>query len=204
MLLSLIIILLSVGIDQLTKYLASTYLYGSSVTVIPHVLDFSYVENRGAAFGMLADNRWVFLIISTVMIAAIGVYLFAAKHPSVLERVSLALIVGGGIGNMIDRVASGYVVDFIDVTFVKFYVFNIADSCVCVGCGLMVIWCIADSLRDAKRKKAGVTVTVEVPTEVVVSDDTADKVPTDAGVSDDIADEVPTEADGAAAEDNDG
>ena len=154
MLLSIIVILAAVGADQLTKYLAVNLLGGGSVTVIPKVLDFTYVENKGAAFGMLSDKRWIFLIISTVMIFAIGVYLFVGKKLPRLERVALALIVGGGIGNMIDRVALGYVVDFIDVTCVKFYVFNVADSCVTVGCALVVLWCIIDTVKDAKAAKA--------------------------------------------------
>ena len=135
----IVTVLLSVAADQLTKLAAVRLLKPGSVTALPGVLDFTYVENRGAAFGILADHRWVFLVLSAAAIAAIFAYIIISKPRSRLLLISLGLIAGGGIGNMIDRVRLGYVVDFIDVTFVKFYVFNIADSCVCVGCALLIL-----------------------------------------------------------------
>ena len=138
----IVTVLLSVAADQLTKLAAVRLLKPGSVTALPGVLDFTYVENRGAAFGILADHRWVFLVLSVAAIAAIFAYIIISKPRSRLLLISLGLIAGGGIGNMIDRVRLGYVVDFIDVTFVKFYVFNIADSCVCVGCALLILWMI--------------------------------------------------------------
>ena len=155
MLFCIIITLAAIVLDQLSKYLAVTYLEPiGSVPIINKVLSFTYVENKGAAFGMLADHRWVFMTVSAIVIVAIFVFVARYKPQSTLMKLSLGMIAGGGIGNMIDRVARGYVVDFIDVTCIKFYVFNIADSFVCVGCGLMVLSLILDEIKDRKAKKA--------------------------------------------------
>lgn len=151
----IVTVLLSVAADQLTKLAAVRLLKPGSVTALPGVLDFTYVENRGAAFGILADHRWVFLVLSAAAIAAIFAYIIISKPRSRLLLISLGLIAGGGIGNMIDRVRLGYVVDFIDVTFVKFYVFNIADSCVCVGCALLILWMILSEKADRKAAHVG-------------------------------------------------
>ena len=131
----------SVFLDQLTKYLAVVFLQGEpSFPIIEDVIHFTFVKNPGAAFGMLKDHRWVFMVVSTVAIAALIVYLVAFHQESRWMQASLAMIIGGGIGNMIDRVALGYVVDFIDVRAIDFYVFNVADSFVCVGCGMILVW----------------------------------------------------------------
>lgn len=145
---------LTVVADQLSKLAVLKYLAPGSVTVIPGVLDFTYAENRGAAFGMFADQRWVFMIFSTVAIVAIVGYLIAAKPKSRLFRFAVALVAGGGLANMIDRVGRGFVVDFIEATFVDFYIFNVADSCVCVGCGLLFVWIIIDSVKEYRANKA--------------------------------------------------
>ncbi len=155
MLYTILIILLSVGVDQLTKYLAVTRLgEGASYPLIENVLHFTYVENRGAAFGMLKDQRWVFMVLSTVAIVILLIWLVRDKTMGPWLRCAAALIVGGGIGNMIDRIFLGYVVDFIDVTCINFYVFNIADSCVCVGCGMFLVGLLCAERREARAKKA--------------------------------------------------
>lgn len=155
MLLCIAIIIATVALDQLTKYivLQNIPMY-ADVPAIPGVFHFTYIENKGAAFGMLADHRWVFLVVSTVAIIAFLVYLLKWKPKDVLLRVSLSMIVGGGIGNMIDRVLRASVVDFIEVDFMNFAVFNVADIFVCVGCGLMVLYVIISEIKDAKIKKA--------------------------------------------------
>lgn len=143
--------------DQLTKWLCVALLEGTqSVYIIPDVLRLTYVENRGAAFGMLDEHRWVFLVLSTV--AIIGLFIFLAKKPpeSRLAWAGFTLVIGGGVGNMIDRVMLGYVIDFID--FCAFpslwkWVFNIADACVCVGVGILVLWLILDMVKEYKQEK---------------------------------------------------
>lgn len=150
-----VLMALIVFADQLTKYF--TVLYLKPVDTYPIIQDFlhlTYVENRGAAFGMLADNRWVFMSISTVAILLLGVYLVWKKPESKLECLSLAFIIGGGIGNMIDRVALGYVVDMIDFRVIRFAVFNVADSFVCVGAGLLMLSLLISACKEIRAGRA--------------------------------------------------
>ena len=155
---SVVLMLVSVGLDQLSKYfvVANMKLY-ESVDIIPGVLRFTYIQNDGAAFGSMDDKRWIFMVLSTVAIIGILVFMFWKKPQDKLLLSSLILITGGGIGNMIDRVALGYVIDFIDFcAFPKIWmwVFNIADSCVCIGAGLLALWMILDMVRESKAEKA--------------------------------------------------
>ena len=111
-------------LDQLSKYLTVLYLKPvGTFPILQDALHLTYVENRGAAFGMLADSRWVFMVVSAVSIVALSVYLIRKKPKSRLLCLSLAFVIGGGIGNMIDRVALGYVVDMIDFRLIHFAVF---------------------------------------------------------------------------------
>ena len=154
----IILLVLIIFADQLSKWLVVALLQGrESVYLIDGVLRFTYVENDGAAFGMLDDHRWVFLVLSTVMIIALIYYIVKYKPQSKWVMTSLILIVGGGIGNMIDRLLLGYVIDFID--FCAFpnlwrWVFNIADSAVCVGTFMLSLWLILDTVKEYKREKA--------------------------------------------------
>ncbi len=157
MLIWLICVAVLVFLDQLSKWLAVILLEGQpSFYLIPGVLRFTYVENRGAAFGMLADNRWVFLVLSTLTIVCLLGFMIYSKPQSRLERAGLALVLAGGIGNMIDRVLLGYVIDFIDFcAFPKLWnwVFNVADSCICIGVGLLIIYIIKLSVSEYKAEK---------------------------------------------------
>ena len=153
----LMITALTVVIDQLTKILAVKFLKPvDTVPLIEGVLHLTYLENRGAAFGMLKDHRWVFMVTSTVAVIAVLAFMMAGykKYYNPLLFTGLSFIAGGGIGNMIDRVANGYVVDFIDFRLINFAIFNGADSFVCVGAGLVVIYVI---ISDVKARKAGKT-----------------------------------------------
>ncbi len=151
-----LIIVLGIALDRLTKRLAVRFLRPvTSFPVIEDVLHFTFVRNSGAAFGMLSDHRWIFMTVSTVAIIAMTVFLYMRKAPSMLYAASIAAIVSGGIGNMIDRVAYGYVVDFIDVQFIDFAVFNVADCFVTVGAVCLVILLIADLIKDTASKKNG-------------------------------------------------
>ena len=152
------VILGGIGLDQLSKLLAVKLLEPvGSVPIWSGVLHLTYVENKGAAFGMLADHRWVFMTISTVAIIAIALYLYSGKNTAKLYTSALMLIVSGGIGNMIDRIALGYVVDFIDFALIDFAVFNIADSLVCIGAGLLILSLVLDIIRETKLQNASKT-----------------------------------------------
>ena len=151
------IIALTVILDQLTKYLTVQYLMPiKTFPIIEDVLHLTYVENPGAAFGMMKDARWLFMSVSTVAIIGLLVYLFVKKTHSILENTALCFIIGGGIGNMIDRVALGYVVDMIDFRLINFAVFNVADSFVCVGAGLLMLYLIRAMIKEYREEQAKV------------------------------------------------
>ena len=162
MLVWILIIIGSVALDQLSKQLVVAHMAeGSSIPLIPEVLNLTYIRNEGAAFGMLSDHRWVFMIVSTVAIIALIVYLWKFRPESKLACTALSLIIGGGIGNMIDRVYLNYVIDFIDFCAFDFWIwiFNIADACVCVGGGILFVWCITSLVKESvKDKRAKIAV----------------------------------------------
>ena len=160
MLIWLAVIIVTVFLDQLTKYLTVLHLKPiDTLPIIEDVLHLTYVENTGAAFGMMKDARWVFMVTSTAAIIGIlgymihRVYIKKEKMPW-MEALSLSLIVGGGIGNMIDRTMLGYVVDMIDCRFINFAVFNVADSFVCIGAGVMILHLLIMTAQEYKATKA--------------------------------------------------
>ena len=147
-------------LDQLTKWIVveNIPLHGH-VPFLEGFVRFTYTQNEGAAFGMLSDQRWVFLVLSTVGIIGMCFVLYKYGKESVLMRVSISFIVGGGIGNMIDRLfrvgetGKCFVVDFIDFQFMDFAVFNVADSFITIGAVLFVLYVIKDELIAAMKKK---------------------------------------------------
>ena len=150
-----LLIILAVVLDQWTKVLAVEHLKPiSTLPIIKGIFHFTYATNRGAAFSMLADHPWVFMLISTVAIIGMLAYLFVGKNLSILVRYPLAMVIGGGIGNMIDRVAVGYVVDFIDVRAINFAIFNVADCFVTVGATLLFIGLLIEFRREELQEKA--------------------------------------------------
>lgn len=157
MLYLLAIIVGVIGLDQLTKWLAVIYLKGeASFPLWKDVLHFTYAENTGMAFSLFSgeNERWIFMLFSTVAIVGILVYLIFWRPESRWMQVSLAMIVGGGIGNMIDRVLLGYVVDFIDFTLIDFAIFNVADSFVCVGAGILIVCLLLDIKKEMAAERA--------------------------------------------------
>ena len=164
----LVIILLICVLDQFSKNWAIDYISaangvaadriagGHSVSVIKGFLDFTYVENDGMSFGLLGDHRWVFMSLSTVGIIGMLCYLvyINVKGNDKLLSFALSLVIGGGIGNMFDRVVLGYVVDFIDVCCFDFWkwTFNVADSAICVGAALIVVAVILEYIRERKMR----------------------------------------------------
>ena len=167
MLIWLAVIAVTVFLDQLTKYLTVLHLKPiDTYPIIEDVFHLTYVENTGAAFGMMKDARWVFMITSTAAIIGILGYMihrYYVKKEKLhwAEALSLSLIVGGGIGNMIDRTMLGYVVDMIDCRFINFAVFNVADSFVCIVAGLMILYLIVLTVKEIKAEKAAKLVLAE-------------------------------------------
>ena len=139
--LSIIIILIVIAIDQLSKIVCANALkLGESIDIIKGVFSITYVENRGAAFGML-QNAQVFFIIATIIACGAMLYFMIKEYRCMhtAMRVSLALIFAGALGNFIDRVALGHVRDMLYFELIDFPVFNVADSAICVGAAILII-----------------------------------------------------------------
>ena len=154
-------------LDQITKWIVLLNLpVGESVDLIPGVFRFTHIKNPGAAFGILENNRWVFIVISLVAVAAMVAYLVKYRPRDGWLYFPLCMIAGGGLGNMIDRLfyyeeggsfGEGLVVDFLD--FCAFpnlwhWVFNVADAFVVVGAGILFVYLVLDIIKDMKKEKA--------------------------------------------------
>ena len=143
-----------VGVDQLIKRWATAVLLPkTAMTLIPGVLELRYFLNDGMAFSMLAGKQKLLIAATSLMLLGVLWMLFARKLTP-LERVAWTLVLGGGIGNLIDRIATGVVVDYINVLFMNFAIFNFADICVCVGVGLLMVWVLFDSYFKEKAEKS--------------------------------------------------
>ena len=130
-----------VALDQYTKYLTVLHipLYGH-VDMVPGFLGLTYVRNTGAAFSSFEGQQWLFVLIFLVFTAAVLWEYFKKPLPFTrLERFCIAAVYGGGLGNMVDRVRLGYVVDMIETEFMEFPVFNVADCFICCGCILLLV-----------------------------------------------------------------
>ena len=131
-----------VALDRLTKIWAGQWLlgrHGGILEALPGVFRFHYAENTGVAFSMLPDGRSIIIALNAVMIIGVIAYLAVKRPRSRLVRLGLVMVAAGGAGNLIDRIALGYVIDFIELTFMRFAVFNVADICVSGGAALATI-----------------------------------------------------------------
>lgn len=156
---ALVLALLLVGIDQLTKWLISTNMeLNSTVHLIKigdtEVLNFYYCLNSGSAFSMM-EGKTVFLIsVTSVVIVGLIIGLLIKKIRRVPYVAAVSLIIGGGIGNLLDRIFNGgAVVDFIDVRIINFAIFNFADICAVVGGILLCLFVIIDEVKESRQKK---------------------------------------------------
>lgn len=153
---ALLISFVIIGLDQYIKYLAITYLSTSANFSVPIIEDFfhlTYVENRGAAFSLF-EGKSAFLIGASVLISVIFiVVLLSNKVKSKFVMFAIALVIGGGIGNLVDRIARGYVVDYFDLRVINFAIFNFADCCVVVGTILIMIYILFIEGKTLKAKK---------------------------------------------------
>lgn len=166
-----IICVAAVLLDQITKLIViNTIPEGEVIEVIGGVFNLTYIENRGAAFGMLSEQRWIFMVVSVIAIVLIFFYLWKEKPKSYWIKTPLALILGGGIGNMIDRVFRPGVIDFIDADFffypqvsfeggfsvhlADFPIFNVADCFITVGCATLIVYLLFVEIpRETKKEK---------------------------------------------------
>ena len=144
-----------VAADQITKYLTvqNIPLY-ADVSFLPGVVQLTYVQNTGAAFSSFEGQQWLFALIFAVFTAAILYEYFKSPMPfTTFERWCIAAIYAGGLGNMIDRLRLGYVVDMIETTFMEFPVFNVADCFITCGCIAMIVHLILFNKEFWKDEK---------------------------------------------------
>ncbi|TCO78968.1 signal peptidase II [Marinisporobacter balticus] len=143
-----LVVALLVILDQIAKYMVKNrFEVGESIPIIKDVFHLTYVQNIGAAFGILENQKIFFVMITVLVISGIIVFIRTQKNIHKIVLFSLSLIVGGAIGNLIDRVKLGYVVDYFD--FRIWPVFNIADTSIVVGAILLSYYLIfIDGKRD--------------------------------------------------------
>ncbi len=157
--LPILAVIVLIILDQGTKLWALASLKPvHNMTLVEGFMDLTFVENRGVAFGMFSGQRWFILLLTGII--AVGLVWFYVTLPRKKEyapvRVSLVLVLAGAVGNIIDRMFRGYVVDFFEFTFFEWPVFNVADIYVVVGVillALMILFVVKDEDLDLKKKK---------------------------------------------------
>ena len=152
-----VIALIIIALDQITKFLVVKNMeLGESLTIIDNFLYITSHRNTGAAWGILAGQMWFFYIVTIVVVIALVYYMQKMAKTHVLLGISLALMLGGAIGNFIDRVMRQEVVDFVDTIIFgyDFPIFNVADSALTVGVGLLIIFMFFEE-KLLKEKKNG-------------------------------------------------
>ncbi len=149
-----------VGIDRLTKWLVTSNMQlNDTIHLIKigdtEVLNLYYCLNNGAAFSRLSGQTILLIVLTSIVIVGLLFLMITKRVKRPVYMAAISLIIGGGIGNLIDRIFNnGLVVDFIDVRIINFAIFNFADICAVCGAGLLMIVVIADEIREKKRKKS--------------------------------------------------
>lgn len=155
--LSLVVAAAVAIIDQIIKYFVSMYLPDAgAVEFIPYILDLNYVENRGVAFGMFKDMRWIFIAVTSIVICFLLYIIIFKRINSKLFNISASLIIGGGIGNLIDRIFYGYVIDYLQLSFFS-PVCNFADYAITIGTVLLVVYVLFFYDNNKKVNENGST-----------------------------------------------
>ena len=140
-------------LDQIIKYsIVNNIKPHGTVSIISGVLNITYVENRGVAFGMFTDMRWIFVALTALMIFAIIFYMFKKRPEGKFFYIVAGLIIGGGLGNLYDRIVNGYVIDYISLSFFP-PVCNFADYCITVGVILLIFYVLFKPSRKNKKVK---------------------------------------------------
>ncbi|AUA29908.1 TPA: signal peptidase II [Clostridioides difficile] len=136
----ILIIILLIGLDQLSKiWVLNNLVDVSTIPIINNVFHLTYVENRGAAFGLLQNNQWIFIIVA-LLATVFGLYYLNTRKVHIFGRLGIILIISGALGNLVDRVRLGFVVDYFDFRVIWEYVFNVADVFVVVGTVFLCIY----------------------------------------------------------------
>lgn len=148
-----IIAMILIGLDQLSKYLTvQEVALGEVVPVIPDVLSLTYIRNSGAAWSILEDQMIFFYVITVVVVGALIYFLHTEGKKSPIASTGIAFIMGGAIGNFIDRLHLKYVIDMIRLEFVNFPIFNVADMALTIGVIILIGYIVYDELVKKKVK----------------------------------------------------
>ncbi len=144
-----VIAIVTFGIDQLLKWAVKTHMViGQSIPVFPPTLYLAYIRNPGGAFSIFPNQRWLFIVVATIVIVA-AIMVNQRWRPGALGKIGLGMLLGGALGNMADRLFSGTVVDYVSLKY--FAIFNAADVAIDVGVGLLVLYSL---LKDRQAKAA--------------------------------------------------
>lgn len=175
--LAAVIAVLAIIADQITKYIVVENIdFKGTVPFIPGFMSFYHTRNTGAAFSMFSDQRWVFMVFSFISMGLIIFLLIREYKRHKLLNIALSMVLGGGIGNMIDRIRFGYVVDFFKTEFMDFAVFNVADCFITVGAVLLGVYVIFFEPKVEKRLKAEKEALAVAATEEGVEAATEEKI----------------------------
>lgn len=148
-----IIAMILIGLDQLSKYLTVQEIaLGEVVPVIPNVLSLTYIRNSGAAWSILEDQMIFFYVITVVVVGALIYFLHTEGKKSPIASTGIAFIMGGAIGNFIDRLHLKYVIDMIRLEFINFPIFNVADMALTIGVIILIGHIVYDELVKKKVK----------------------------------------------------
>ena len=149
-----ILVVALVALDQLVKFLVRANIdLGEGVPFLPHILQLTYVKNTGAAFSLFEEHTWILTLVSLAASILLTVLIIKKVFPHPFAMVCLSVVLAGAVGNLIDRVLNGVVVDYINVLFMHFAIFNFADICVCVGVGLLMLVVLLDSFKKEESAK---------------------------------------------------
>lgn len=147
------IAVIAAAIDRITKVICVNTLTGGPATVIKGVLSLQYTRNSGIAFSLFASDRGIVTILLTAaLLIAIAVYVLKHPETDTLTRAGIWMIIGGGAGNLYDRIAYGSVIDFIRIDLFRFAIFNAADVFVCVGCFMAAIAILLNDFKERKHR----------------------------------------------------
>lgn len=153
----LFIVAIIISLDRWVKYWVTVNIeLGSKVGLLPGFISLTHTQNYGAAFGIFQNARWPLVIVSA---AAVGIIIYLLAKNKIARRVgriSLACVMGGAVGNLIDRLITGYVVDMFEFDFINFAIFNVADIFLTLGGIVFVVWYIwYETKRSAEEKNSG-------------------------------------------------
>lgn len=155
MVVTIIIMLAIIILDRIVKmWVTSSFSVLETLPVIEDIFHLTYVRNTGAAFSFLQEHTWI-LIVLTILFCFALLYFIFFKKMSKWERLTLAMVTAGGLGNLYDRIAYGYVIDMFDARVINFAVFNVADIFItCGGIAFIIVYLINDMKRTKELKNA--------------------------------------------------